>query len=178
MKSNTRTLTTLGTVLLCLGAVACQPAAESPSPAAPEPQQARLPVTHNELMVALVNHAADPIWVAAWRNPQNEKEWRELERLSYQLQIAGSLLTIPGTGPLDEEWAANSTWKMWASELGTAGAQALEAAQSRDSSLVAKAGDVIVEACEGCHLEFKPDLPTGGVFGELSPTEGDFEDGN
>ena len=28
---------------------------------------AQLPISHNEVMVALVNHAADPIWVAAWR---------------------------------------------------------------------------------------------------------------
>lgn len=158
---------------IALGCIACQPAAEAP---AETEATLQLPVSHNELMVALVNHAADPIWVASWRNPQTDADWRELERLSYQLRIAGSLLEIPGTGPMDAQWAADEGWREWSKKLGESGDLALEAAQSRDLDLVQTAGDRIVEACEGCHLDYKPDLPTGGLFGELSPNADDFED--
>ncbi|MEM9409231.1 MAG: hypothetical protein AAGA81_24600 [Acidobacteriota bacterium] len=158
-------------VALC--AVACQPTA------APEtaPPSATLPVSHNEVMVALVNHAADPIWVAAWRNPSNDAQWRELERLAYQLRIAGSLLEMPGTGPMDAQWASDEGWRGWTQKLAASGELALEAAKTRDLELVGTAGDRIVDACEGCHLEFKPDLPTGGLFGEISPNEDDFDEG-
>jgi hypothetical protein len=134
-----------------------------------------LPVSHNEVMVALVNHAADPIWVAAWSNPKNEKEWRNLEHLAYQLQIGGALLQMPGTGPLDLQWSRDPQWQVWAGRLTTAGRQAGAAAIRRDVAAIGKAGDRIVETCEGCHLVFKPSLPTGGKFGELSPNADDIQ---
>ena len=69
------------------------PAAESPQPMAPA-EPFRLPVSLNEVMVALVNHSADPIWLAAWRNPETDKDWRNLERMAYQLQVAGALCEL------------------------------------------------------------------------------------
>ena len=65
--------------------------------------------------------AADPIWVASWKNPQTDRDWRNLEYLGYQLEIAGSLLTIPGTEPLDKEWVAKPGWKEFALQLKNAG---------------------------------------------------------
>ncbi len=58
---------------LCL-VVACggPPRATPEVPAAAAPpvtlsQAPRLPVSLNDVMVALVNEAADPLWVAAWK---------------------------------------------------------------------------------------------------------------
>lgn len=152
------------------GDVASEPVVE----VAP-PSPAKLPTSLNEVMVALVNHAADPIWVAAWKNPETDRQWNELERLAYQLELAGSLLTMPGTGPLDEQWVADPSWKKWADDLRDSGTNALSAVKSRDLEAVRLAGDEIVETCEGCHTDFKPAQPTGGQYGELSPTEADLE---
>lgn len=138
---------------------------------------AALPVSLNTVMVALINHAADPIWVAAWRSPESDADWRQLERMAVQLEVGGALLKMPGVGPNDLEWATNPSWQAWASALQQAGAQAASAVRNRDTQAIAGAGDRIVETCEGCHIEFKPDLPTGGQFGELSPNAADFEDG-
>ena len=129
-----------------------------------------LPISLNEIMVALVNQSADPIWVASWRNPQNDQEWRNLEYLGYQLEVAGSLLTIPGTGPYDKQWTANPQWTVYAAQLKESGILARQAAEKKDLVLLNAAGDRIVEVCESCHKEFKLALPTGGLFGELSPT--------
>lgn len=137
---------------------------------------AALPVSLNTVMVALINHAADPIWVAAWRSPETDLDWRELERMAVQLEVGGALLKMPGIGPNDLEWATNPGWQAWATALQQAGAQASVAARDRDTEAIAGAGDRIVETCEGCHIEFKPDLPTGGQFGELSPNAADFDD--
>lgn len=135
----------------------------------------RLPVSLNEVMVALVNSAADPIWLAAWRNPTTERDWRNLEYRAYQLQLAGALLVIPGNGPMDEAWTSNPQWLTWAKRLEAAGDHAVKAIAARDSTRISRAGDEIVDVCEGCHYAFKPDLPTSGLFGELSPTASDFE---
>ncbi len=139
-----------------------------------ETPQLRLPVSLNAVMVALVNHSADPIWQAAWRSPEGEGDWRELERMAYQLQIAGALLVVPGTGPLDDAWVADPGWREWSNKLRVAGKRAMDSLKTRDIERIAMTGDEIVGICEGCHAAFKPDLPTGGEFGELSPTEADF----
>jgi hypothetical protein len=126
-----------------------------------------LPVSLNEVMVALINDAADPIWAAMWNNPQTDRDWRQLERLAYQIEIGGSLLVFPGTGPLDEAWTSNPRWRELASQLSQDGARAVNAVRSRNFDLMQRAGDQLIETCETCHREFKPDLPTMDMFGEL-----------
>jgi len=149
-------------------------AACSPEPAG-EAEPFTLPVSINEVMASLINHSADPIWVAAWRNPRNERDWRELEHLAHQLQVGGALLTIPGTGPVDRQWTDDPDWQAYAMQLSEAAGRAVNAARSRDVELIGRAGDEIVEVCESCHIDFKPDLPTMNIYGELSPTATDFE---
>ena len=172
-------------ILSVLVSFGCTDAATMSSPSdAPvptdvgEPQMpvvARLPVSLNSVMVAMVNQAADPIWVAAWRNPQSDADWRALQRRAVQLELAGTLLTVPGTGPLDEDWTRHPDWQKWSVRLRDAGADARSAVQARDIAQIAVAGDVIVEICEGCHYDFKLALPTAGEFGALSPTARDIE---
>ncbi len=143
----------------------------------PEPQETepfRLPISINEVMASLINHSADPIWIAAWRNPQTDSDWRELEHLSRQLQVGGALLTIPGTGPVDMQWTGREEWGEYSLALSAAAGRAVNAARSRDVELIGRAGDEIVEICESCHIDFKPDLPTMNIYGELSPTQDDL----
>ena len=160
---------------------ACGQSAPKTEPTSLEAQPAamaepfRLPISLNEVMVALVNHSADPIWLAAWRNPETDRDWRNLERMAYQLQVAGALLVIPGNGPMDEAWTSDPQWTNWANQLEAAGDRAVKAVAARDLSRISSSGDEIVDICEGCHIAFKPDLPTSGMFGELSPTAADFE---
>jgi len=136
---------------------------------AAETQVERLPISLNEVMVALVNQAADPLWAATWDNPQTDKDWRELERLSYQVQLGGVLLKVPGTGPLDEQWTADPRWQQFSDQLSQNGAAAVRVVRNRDLGAMGAVGDALVETCEACHRAFKPDLPTMNLFGELSP---------
>ena len=162
--------------LLVLAAIAvggCGASAETTEAVEPT---LRLPVSLNDMMVALINHSADPIWVADWNEPKDDREWRELERHAYQLRVGGSLLAFPGTGPVDDEWVAEPGWAKWANDLRDAGTEAIQAIQKRDHVAIRVAGDRLVEACEGCHIEFKFAMPTGGKFGELPVTSADIED--
>ena len=134
-----------------------------------------LPVSINEVMVALVNDAADPIWIAAWKQPTTDAEWRELERRAYQLQLAGALIEHPGTGALDHKWTAKPNWLRWSQQLRDTGVDAVAAVNNRDLSAISNIGDQLVEVCEGCHIDFKLAHPTQGKFGELPPTPSNQE---
>lgn len=151
-----------------LALTACNPASEQAT------EEASLPISINEVMASLINHSADPIWVAAWRNPQNDDDWRELEHLARQLQVGGALLTIPGTGPADRTWTDNPEWRAYARQLSDSAARAVNAARAKDVGLISRAGDEIVDICESCHIDFKPAIPTMNIYGELSPTADDI----
>ncbi len=164
-------------VLLAAAFTGCAPGGnDAAGGVATEETTMRLPVSLNDMMVALINHSADPIWVADWNAPKSDRDWRELERHAYQLHVGGSLLPIPGTGPVDDEWVAEPGWTKWSFELRDSGMDAIRAIQARDPGAIRLAGDRIVEACEGCHIEFKFPLPTGGRFGELPVTSADVDE--
>jgi len=157
----------LGVASILSGIASCAPDTQ-------EAEEFRLPISINEVMASLINHSADPIWVAAWQNPQSEEDWRELEHLARQLQLGGSLITIPGTGPVDTMWTGREQWHEYSLALAETAGRAINAARSRDVELISRAGDEIVEICESCHRDFKPDLPTMNIYGELSPTADDL----
>lgn len=175
MRLSRSSFAALGAVLLAASTGGCRQDGADIAAAPDAGTVAGLPVSYNRVMVALVNDAADPVWRAAWRTPESEADWRELERRAFQLEIAGTLLALPGTGPQDAEWSANPAWQTFATRLRASGETAVAAVQARDTERISLAGDEIVEVCEACHLVFKPDLPTEGLFGELSPTSADFE---
>ncbi|HDZ08325.1 hypothetical protein [Pseudohongiella sp.] len=153
------------TTMLTIAAVATLAACSSDSDS--DGAQARLPISLNEVMVALVNDAANPIWRADWDEPQTDEEWREVERQAYQIQVGGALLQIPGNGPMDDEWVADPAWNQYAAQMSEAGRHAVRSARAQDQTLIRRAGDDLVASCEACHMAFKPDLPTMDMFGEL-----------
>ena len=124
-------LRSLSALLASLGALfalaGCAPSSSSSS----EAEEFTLPISINEVMASLINHSADPIWVAAWRDPQSEQDWRELEHLARQLQVGGALLTIPGTGPVDRQWTERPGWRNYSEELSAVAGRAVNAARSR-----------------------------------------------
>ena len=54
-------------------------------------------------------------------------------------------------------------WPVYAQELTDAGVAAREAAQAKNLDALLAAGDQLVETCERCHTEFKPELPSEGI---------------
>lgn len=167
MRFSTTACTAL-TVIALLAACAPreEPVADTPvaAPAAAVAPALKLPVSINATMVALVDHASEPLWIDAYVAPTTEDRWQEAEYNAYQLAIAGKLIQLEGTGPNDANWVIDPKWKADSEELSAAGMDALAAAQARNVDQLNKAGDRLVAACESCHKSFKPDLPTMGLY--------------
>jgi hypothetical protein len=139
-----------------------QPAEQKPA----APALAIPPVLSlNVEMVSLVDHAAHALWDVEKEGhaPTTDQEWEEIEHHALQLQAAGTLITLAGTGKADAGWVKSPDWIMFARKLVDVAATQADAAHQKNLAALVKANGALVDVCEGCHKEFKPELPTEGV---------------
>ncbi len=130
----------------------------SPPPSGP-------PVSINAEMVALVDHAGHGLWDAEIKGkaPKTDNDWESIAEHATQLAAAGSLIMLPGTGPNDITLTQQPNWQKWSRAVSDAGMAALKASQAKDMKALLAANSQLVEACEGCHKEYKPSLPSEGI---------------
>lgn len=132
--------------------------------ASPAPNASPVPpaLSINAEMVGLVDHAAHALWDVEREGhaPKNDEDWAEVEDSAAQLAAAGTLIALGGTGPADPGWAQLPDWVTYSRELRDAALLARTAAQSKNLDALVKANGRIVDLCEACHKQFKPQLPT------------------
>lgn len=122
-----------------------------------------VPVSINALMVTLIDHSAHYIWdFAALQREITDDEWRTIEYYAIQLAGSGPLITLGGTGDMDDTWVQSEAWTSYSRTMTNAAVLALDAAKNKDKYLLNSTGDVLVASCEGCHDAFKPGSPTEG----------------
>ena len=135
-------------------------------------EQASLPtlavppaISINAAMVGLVDHASHAIWDTGIEGqaPQTDRDWETIAHYAIQLATAGTWITLGGTGPEDAGWVQQPNWATYTREMTDGALAALEAAHGKNLDALSTAGDQIVEACERCHTQYKPDLPTEGI---------------
>jgi hypothetical protein len=124
-----------------------------------EPQPSH---TVQQLMVGLVDPAADGIWNSAgsivtptseetWA-PSTDIDWQRLEGHARALARGAEALLDPARVDGREDWA------LPARGLRTASAAALAAAQHRDTTAIYAASEQLLDACQQCHRHYW--LPT------------------
>ena len=120
----------------------------------------------NAVMVGLVDHAAHEVWdvAEAGMAPESDQDWEEVTHYAIQLIASGSYITLAGTGELDAHWVVQTDWAVFGQGLTDAGGLALAAAMRRDVDGVLAAGDGLILACDACHAEYKPAVPTEGIL--------------
>ena len=135
------------------------------------------PFSVNELMVMIVDHPGELLWDIEkdGHAPKTPEDWYQLENHSVELASAATLIKLGGTGPKDAGWASNKDWQSDAQRLVTAALAARQAAHNKDLPTLITANGQIVDACEACHKEFKPDIPTGGLFMHQPPVSPDHQ---
>ncbi len=144
--------------LLANGCGVAQEPTEQPPPGIP------VSTSINAIMVALVDHAAHYIWEAGYADTLSGRDWQQVEQHAIQLAASGPLISLGGTGELDQGWAVTPGWQDFSQQLTDAAIAAHGAVESQDQQALVSAGDAIIAACESCHQEFKPDSPTEGIL--------------
>ena len=122
-------------------------------------------ISINEVMVAQIDHAAHFIWDTA--NPDLDslnRPWHEVEQYAIQLISSRAAMTMGGTGVNDAMWIAQPSWRRYVQEMNEASLMALTSARTQDMGMLTRAGDRLVESCEGCHQQYKPSIPTEGYL--------------
>ena len=116
-------------------------------------------------MVVRVGPASHELWDVEkeGRAPKTDAQWSEVEHHAIQLAGAGTLISLGGTGQADPGWAQSPLWKQFSQQLNDAGTAALGAARGKNVEALVKANGQLVEVCESCHKQFKPELPTEGI---------------
>lgn len=159
---------------LLLSACSQAPAPEAAKPAADaaiNPTAAppiKPAISFNVLMVKFVDQVADSVWNAAVEPPKTDADWDQVEFHATQLATTGTLMRVGGTGPKDMEWTNSPGWASFTDKMTEGALAAVQAAKTKDLAALRKAGDDIVLNCEGCHREFKLDLPTEGLATHLT----------
>jgi hypothetical protein len=135
------------------------------SPAQTADSTDRIPVSTsiNALMVALVDHAAHELWRAGSAQRLTGQDWQTAEQHAIQLVASGTLISLGGTGIADAGWVIAPAWQEWSQVMTDRALVALEATRAADQDALHTAGEGLIEACEGCHRAFKPELPTEGL---------------
>jgi cytochrome c556 len=128
-----------------------------PASRADEAREPTVPIM--ELMVAVVAPMTDTLW--GIEDPQSDAEWQVFIDAANTIIDAGRTMKVGGTGPNDNEWAADPAWQAFADQLIGAAEDARAAAENQDVEAMYTAGEVIYPPCEECHLQFNP-----GVTGE------------
>jgi len=116
-------------------------------------------------MVALVDHAGHALWDVEkdGKAPKTDGAWEDITHHATQLAAAGALIQLGGTGVNDLVWTQAPNWQKYSQALSDAGMAALKAAESKNFDALVMANGQLVDACESCHKEFKPDLPSEGI---------------
>ncbi|MBN1239918.1 MAG: hypothetical protein JXB36_15555 [Gammaproteobacteria bacterium] len=112
-------------------------------------------VSIRELMEQTITPATNTIW-GAYEPPTEEEQWKALEEAAVTLLAAANVNALGGTGPMDNEWVQQPSWKAFNDVMIQAGQDALEAIRARDHDALLEAGDVLYPPCEGCHQQFNP----------------------
>jgi cytochrome c556 len=116
-------------------------------------------------MVAIVDHAGHQLWNVEREGnaPKTRSDWENLAEHATQLAAAGALVRVPGTGVNDMTWVGSPGWQKWSRAMSDAAQAALKATEAENLEALVAANGQLVESCEGCHKEFKPELPSEGI---------------
>jgi hypothetical protein len=147
------------------GSQPAQPAQTTLQAATSTPPPSGPPVSINAEMVSIVDHAGHALWDVEGEGnaPKTQQDWELVAEHAIQIAAAGTLITLPGTGPNDLTLTQQADWKKWARTMSDAGLAAFKASEKKDMKALVAANSQLVETCEGCHKQYKPSLPSEGI---------------
>jgi len=132
------------------------------APAPPPAPPFQTTATMKDLMLNVLDPAADGIWESVGtvmtvegtfeKFPQTDDEWAGVRSYAIQLAESGNLLMLPSRSNGSAEWIAD------AQALITQSGRALKAIEAKDKDAVFTIGGDIYDVCTSCHSKFSPTL--------------------
>ena len=118
--------------------------------AAPAQESGIVPVaTVKQLCEGMITASSDALFNVGREAPDDDDDWRAVLHNALMLAEAGNLLMLEGRARDDGEWMTMSR------ALVDAGVAAVTAVEVRDVDALLGAGDLIVVACETCHVPYR-----------------------
>ena len=136
--------------VLLAGCSKTEPAHSASTPVATAVPTFKVVAPSRQIMLAVTIPSSDRVFAAAAEPPTTDEQWVAVERAALELAESGNLLLIPGRAVDDGDWSRYSHM------LIDTASKAYAAAQAKDIDGVSDAGNVIYEACEGCHKKYMP----------------------
>ena len=132
----------VSSVMLAL-LIVCVPA---PTAQQPAPRQA----TMKELMLDLIYPTSDVLFYVAREEPKNDAEWLRIQLYALTLAESANVLMSPARARDQGQWIKDATLLL---DVGLA---AYRAAQRRDYQTLVDLNDELYEACQACHVNYRP----------------------
>jgi hypothetical protein len=113
-------------------------------------------LTVMQVMMSMITPASNTLWAA--ENPQTEDEWQPLQYAAISIIASAKLINLGGTGVNDQLWAKDETWIAFSQAMANAGDKSLKAIRQKDIDALFEATDMLLSPCEGCHIQFNPNI--------------------
>jgi hypothetical protein len=94
--------------------------------------------------------------------PKTDADWEMVAEHAIQMAAAGTLITLPSSGSNDLRLVQKADWGKWARGMSDAG-RPHTTTEKKDFEALMAANSRLGNACEGCHKQYKPELPSEGV---------------
>ncbi|MDX2412048.1 MAG: hypothetical protein QNK16_07465 [Woeseiaceae bacterium] len=118
----------------------------------------------NAIMIAMMDWSAHEIWETSYMETMSGRSWQATKRHATELLAAATLVSLGGTGRSDDRWARDPAWQEWTALMIAETKEALSAIEAQDQFRLVASGERLVEACDGCHQDFRPKAPPEGLM--------------
>jgi hypothetical protein len=148
--------------LVVLGALVASGCTRTTNPPAAPPPPFRPVADVKQLMVSVVEPAAEVYWDAVGSvsdkngtveiEPKTDEEWIAVRNSAYVVAEAGNLLMMNSRAKDSGDWMKLSE------ALVDVGQRAIRAAESKDKTAVFDVGAEVYDACVACHVKYATPL--------------------
>jgi hypothetical protein len=118
----------------------------------------------NAIMIAMMDWSAHEIWETSYTETMSGRSWQTTKRHATELLAAATLTSLGGTGQTDSKWAKDPVWQEWTALMIAETKEILRAIEAQDQFRLVASGERLVETCDGCHKEFRPQAPPEGLM--------------
>lgn len=110
-----------------------------------------------EIMTGIITPATNFIWERSYADTLSEEDWQRFLQSAIQISLSATAISLAPPEEVENGSFASGDmgdWQEWSEQLAALALMAKDAAETKDQTAFAAAGDAMVEVCEACHTAF------------------------